>query len=328
MIISKNMNNHKTFFSIIIPLYNKNLYIIKAIHSILAQTYQYFELIIINDGSTDNSLEIVKNIDFSSFDVTTINQPNQGVSITRNNGVKIAKHEFIAFLDADDWWDNHFLEEMALLIEKYPDAGIYGSSYYKVKNNKNIRAHIGVNNNFTDGYINYFKVYAQTLWMPLWTGAVIIQKKEFEEEKGFKPQLRLGEDFDLWVRIALKHEVAYLNKPLAYYNQDVNSEDRAVVSERLYPNKEHFIFNLDYLTNEEKGNDSLKKLLDALRVYVLFPYYLDKKRRKDALNELEKVNWNIQPFKTKIRYKMPVIIVKNFHTLKLLTYRIKQKLFK
>jgi glycosyltransferase involved in cell wall biosynthesis len=124
-------------FSIIIPLYNKALYIAKAIQSVAAQTYQEFELIVIDDGSKDESLEKLRvtsyelrenNPDFFAK-IIIIEQQNQGVSITRNNGVKLAKYDYIAFLDADDWWEPTFFEEMKALIEEFPEGGIYGSSY-------------------------------------------------------------------------------------------------------------------------------------------------------------------------------------------------------
>jgi hypothetical protein len=145
--------------------------------------------------------------------------------------------------------------------------------------------------------------------MPVWTSATIISKKAYEEFHGMNPSIKLGEDFDLWIRIALKYKVAFLNQSLAYYNHDVEHKHRAVVYGRIYPTKEHFIFNLGYLENEERQNPSLKKLLDAIRVYVLHPYYLDKTTREIARMELQKVDWTKQPIKERIRYKMPVSLL-------------------
>src|ERR1035437_6016704 len=158
-------------FSIIIPLYNKAKYIQKAIHSILSQTFQEYEIIIVNDGSTDNSLEVISSCQLSTVNYQLINQENKGVSTARNNGVKLAKYDYIAFLDADDWWEPTYLEEMKALIDEFPDAGIYGSSYYIVKNGNKIPANIGVEKGFERGLINYCRVYAKTMYMPLWTGA-------------------------------------------------------------------------------------------------------------------------------------------------------------
>src|ERR1022692_3824950 len=117
-------------FSVVIPLYNKAAYISTAIESVLNQDYLEFELIIVNDGSTDRSLEIIRLINDSLKEqFRIINQSNSGVSTARNNGVKAANYNFIAFLDADDWWDKDFLKEMNVLIVNYNEAGIYASNY-------------------------------------------------------------------------------------------------------------------------------------------------------------------------------------------------------
>src|ERR1035437_2795157 len=167
-------------FSIIIPLYNKAKYIQKAIHSILSQTFQEYEIIIVNDGSTDNSLEVISSCQLSTVNYQLINQENKGVSTARNIGVKAAKSDYIAFLDADDWWEPTYLEEIKRLIEEYPEAGIYGSGYYLVKNGNKRIAPIGVKSDFEKGVINYLQTYSKTLCMPLWTGATIVKKNIFD----------------------------------------------------------------------------------------------------------------------------------------------------
>ena len=303
-------------FSIIIPLYNKAPYIEKAICSVLVQTFQEFEVIVVNDGSTDNGLSIVEDLIHKSKNqnpksqIIFINQPNTGVSTTRNNGVKLARYEYIAFLDADDWWEPTYLEEMKKLIVEFPDAGIYGCSYYKVKNGQSNPANIGVEPGFKKGYINYFKVYAKSMWMPLWTGATVVKKSIFESENGFKPNLKLGEDFDLWVRVALKHPVAFLNYPLANYNQDVDLVSRAVIEHKLYPPETHCIFNLDYLLKEENRNPDLKNMLDKLRIYSLLRYRIQKTYPSELKKEIDKIIFKNQPLESYLKYKLPIPILK------------------
>ena len=291
-------------FSIIIPLYNKADYIRKAICSISNQTYQEFEIIVVNDGSTDDSLKNLKSIiydlQFPEEKIKIIDQRNQGVSIARNNAVKIAKNDFIAFLDADDWWEPDYLEEMNGLIEEYPKAGIYGSSYYKVKNNKIIPAKIGVESGFRSGLINYCQVYAKTIYQPLWTGATIIKKSIFESENGFKPNLKLGEDFDLWVRVATKYEVAFINKPLAYYNQDVELAVRAI-GEKLYGHNEHMLFSDYGVLNE---NPDFRNLFEVLSLYSLLPYFLAGKNKSETYIILSGINWKKHSFKYRLYYRI------------------------
>ena len=284
-------------FSVIIPLYNKAPYIAKAIESVLGQTYCDFEVIVIDDGSTDQSLEVAKT--FENKSITIVSQPNSGVSTARNNGVKIAKHPYICFLDADDWWHPTFLEEMKRLITDFPDAGIYGSGYYIVKNGQERIAPIGVPQGFERGIIDYCEVYAKTLCMPLWTGAVIVPKNIFDEEGGFKSQLKLGEDFDLWIRIVLKHKAILENKPLAYYNQDVDVNNRAIGS-RFYKPEEHMLFSNygDFMHNE-----GFRFLFERLALYGLLSYYLNDVNKLEVYQILSEINWNKHEHKYLLYYK-------------------------
>jgi glycosyltransferase involved in cell wall biosynthesis len=291
---------------------------------VLAQTFKKFEIIVVDDGSIDNSLQICRGVVCNaSAEVQIIEQKNSGVSVARNNGVKQTKYDYIAFLDADDWWEPTFLEEMSRLIAEFPEAGIYGSNYFYIKNRQKRIINIGVDKNFQSGYIDYFKVYAKMLSMPLWTGAVVIRKSIFEEMNGFKPQLKLGEDFDLWVRVALKYKVALLNKPLSNYNQDVELQRRAVGN--LHNPKTHILWNLDYLAEEEQINENLKQLLDNMRVYSLFPYYLNEENREEAKAELAKVDWSRQSYSEYKRYyKTPIGCLKISYKIKLIASKIKK----
>ncbi len=307
-------------FSVIIPLYNKAPYIAKAIESVLGQTYCDFEVIVIDDGSTDQSLEVAKT--FENKSITIISQPNSGVSTARNNGVKLAKYPYICFLDADDWWHPTFLEEMKRLITDFPDAGIYGSGYYIVKNGQERIAPIGVPQGFERGIIDYCEVYAKTLCMPLTSISVVIPKHIFDEEKGFKSQLKFGEDFDLWIRIALKHKVILVNKPLAYYNQDVDVNNRGVAVHKIYSPVNHFIFNLDYLYDSEKNNHRLKILLDKLRVYILLKYRMQRAFPKEYSAEIKKVDFSVQPLGVRLQYYLPVWFLKQYYGLKFLVWNI------
>ena len=293
-------------FSVIIPVYNKAAYLDRCLRSVAEQTCRDFELIVVDDGSTDNPGEIIRNCDLQELAFRMIVQENGGVSTARNNGVIAAKHDFIAFLDADDWWEPGYLASMKELIESCPEAGIFGSNYFIVKNGINRKAAVAVNPGFSSGLIDYFATYAANLTMPLWTGAVVVRKSLFMEENGFRPYLKLGEDFDLWVRIALKHSVAFLNIPLSHYNQDSAPAGRAVG--RLHDPSGHVLWNLGYLAEEEQNNRTLKQLLDNLRVYSLHPYYLSRKNRVFAKKELEKVDWSGQPARARWRYRIPPVI--------------------
>lgn len=232
--------------------------------------------------------------------VRVIQQQNQGVSTARNNGVKLAKYDYIAFLDADDSWEPTYLEEMNSLIATYPKAGIYGSSYLIVKNGKKRIAPIGVDAKIESGLINYCQVYSKTLCMPLWTGGTIIRKSIFDLENGFNPRLKLGEDFDLWIRVATKYPVAFLNKPLANYHQDVDLSNRAI-GEKLYEPHEHMLFT-DY--TGLKNNPDFVYLYERLALYGLLPYYLKGKNKKEIEVILAQIHWEQHELKYKLYYYM------------------------
>ena len=312
-------------FSIIIPLYNKAAYIQKAIQSILSQTFNQYEIIIVNDGSTDNSLEVVNGCPLSTVDYQLIDQPNQGVSTTRNNAIKLAKYEYIAFLDADDWWEPTYLEEMKKLISDFPEAGIYSSGYYIMKISKKLVASIGVDSKFQSGYINYCQVYANKLSMPVWTGATIIKKTVFDAEHGFKPNLKLGEDFDLWVRVAMKYPVAFLNKPLSNYNQDVELANRAIGA-KLYEPHEHMLFT-DY--GKLNDNRDFRYLYERLALYGLLPYYLNNKNVEEVNVILSGIDFKKHEFKYRLYYQvLPKCIVRTGMILRKTGALIKKRLMK
>ena len=291
-------------FSVILPLFNKAPYVEKTIESVLGQTFGDFELIVVDDGSTDSSFEMARKAFRDDPRCRILHQNNSGVSLARNNGVAVSSGDYICFIDGDDWWDSRFLERIDWLIREYPEAGIYGTNYYYVKNG---RQRVCVKFAET-GYINYCRVYAEGMAMPLTSISVALSPRVFNENGGFKSGLKLGEDFDLWIRIALKHKVAFLNEPLAFYNQDSDPKWRGI--RQLPDPQSHMLWNLDYLAAEEESNPDYKQLIDNLRVYSLFPYFLSKKYRDTARTELKKVDWNKQPKRTRTLYQMPLLYLR------------------
>lgn len=291
-------------FSVIIPLYNKAPYVHKAIESVSCQTFRDFELIVLDDGSTDNSYLIAQEtLKGSGLNYKLIHQANAGVSMARNNGVSVSQGSYLCFLDADDWWAPSFLERIDWLITAYPDAGIYGTNYYYVKSGKQ-RVCV---KNVESGYINYCQVYAEGLSMPLTSISVAIPRVIFDEMNGFNPSLRLGEDFDLWIRIALKYKVSFLDEPLAFYYQD--SDPRWRGTGHLIKPAENMLWNLDYLEEYEACNSDYKRLIDRLRIYSLFPYYLSNQYRDLAIQELARVDWTKQPKRIQRLYNTPIFIL-------------------
>lgn len=312
-------------FSIIIPLYNKAPYVLKALESVSVQTFRDFETIIVDDGSKDGSLSIAKTyLEKESFPYHLIKQDNSGVSTARNNGVAVSQGEYLCFLDADDWWESTYLEEMSRLIDEFPDAGIYGTNYTIVNEAKHKTrvARVGVIEGFEKGYINYCQAYAKTMYMPLWTGAVCIPKPVYNKMGGFMKNVKLGEDFILWIHIVLQYKVAFLNKPLSYYNQDVDTCNRSVG--KMYKPEQHMLWNLTDLEPVECINEDYKLLIDNLRTSALFPYYLSREYHETAKQELAKVDWNRQPEGVQSLYKKSVFFLKCRQTILKTGSKVKQ----
>lgn len=320
-------------FSVIIPLYNKAPYVRKALDSICAQTYRDFECIIVDDGSTDNSLAVVKEcieqFRIYNFKFQILSQKNVGVAAARNNGVVKSKGEYVSFLDADDWWEPNFLEEMDRLITEYPEAGLYATNYIYYKPGK---THIALN--LERGYIDYPKAYYEGSSMPVWTGATCMPRRVFDEMGGFPVGIKLGEDFLLWAKTALNYKVAFCEKTLAFYNNDVPAHLRA--TRNLHTPAYHMLFNLGEIESIVDTGQSLsmvnrgewKALLDKLRVIGLMEYWLDERYHDTAAAELENVDWSRQPKKAKAQYEKPIWYLKAHRYFMQVGSYFKQKLIK
>ena len=203
--------------SVIIPLYNKEAGVATALRSVLAQTYQDFEIVIIDDGSTDGSVAVVET--FNDPRIRLIRQQNAGVSAARNRGVEEAKGKYVSFLDADDEWMPGFLEEIRVLQEAYPTCKAQATNYIFNSNGKKsptilrriaFKGERGV-------LSNYFKV-ASCSHPPVWTSAVCIERELLQEIGGFPVGVKSGEDLLTWTRIAVRTQWAYSLKELAQYN--------------------------------------------------------------------------------------------------------------
>lgn len=204
--------------SVVIPLYNKEEYIQRAIESVLSQTFQKFEIIVINDGSTDNSTHIVETIPDSRIHL--INQSNMGVSAARNRGVEESSFEYIAFLDADDKWHNNHLEIIVDLINKYPECGVFGTSYFFSRNNDTIFTP-SVFGNYTfdgdDGVLtNYYEI-ASGADFPIHQSSYAVKKEFFKKIGGFPVGIVSGEDIITLAKLHAVCDFAYSKVPSSLF---------------------------------------------------------------------------------------------------------------
>ena len=205
--------------SVVIPLYNKEKQIAKTLQSVLRQTFQDFEIVVVNDGSTDNSVAEVHKV--KDPRIRLVHQENAGVSAARNRGIQEARFDLIAFLDADDNWKPNYLECQYGLSKKYPQCSVYACNYEFRKTSGIITPTIIRKLPFrdSDGILsNYFEI-ASCSHPPIWTSAVMVRKEAIQTIGGFPLGIKSGEDLLTWARLASKYKIAYSKIPAAIYNQ-------------------------------------------------------------------------------------------------------------
>ncbi|REL33828.1 glycosyltransferase [Rhodohalobacter sp. SW132] len=206
------------YISVIVPLYNKEKYITETIHSVLNQKYKNFEIIVVNDGSTDNSVNKVR--DIKDEKVKLVNKNNGGEATARNRGIEEANYKLISFLDADDIWYDDYLLNMVDLIKEYPEAGMYCSGYNLEYPDKIKRKRfIGLKNNYKGLVEDYLIRSAKSSIAS--SDTVVIRKDVFKKVGFFNTSLNHGPDLDMWFKIALNYKVAFYNFPGALHKKTV-----------------------------------------------------------------------------------------------------------
>lgn len=205
--------------SVIIPLYNKAGSIAQALDSVLAQEYQDFEIVVVDDGSTDGGASVVE--DYSDACIRLVRQENAGVSAARNRGIEEARGEYVAFLDADDVWMPGFLSEIAALQREFPQCRAQATNY--VFNSNGVKSPTILRKIPFCGergvLTNYFEV-ASCSHPPVWTSAVCIERVLLQEIGGFPVGIKSGEDLLTWARVAVRTDWAYSMRAMAQYNFD------------------------------------------------------------------------------------------------------------
>lgn len=195
--------------SIVIPLYNKEHSIATTLQTVLAQTWQDFEIVIVDDGSTDGSVDIVKGIKDSRIRI--FRQANAGVSAARNLGIEKAQSELIAFLDADDEWKPDYLSTQMSLVEKYPQCDVFATCYETLSDNCLANPAIVRKLHFlnSDGILNNYFLVASHSQPPLFTSAIMIRRTALQAVGGFPVGIISGEDLLTWARLASRGQIAY-----------------------------------------------------------------------------------------------------------------------
>jgi glycosyltransferase involved in cell wall biosynthesis len=231
-------------FSVVIPLYNKGLSIRNTIQSVLDQTVQQFEIIVVNDGSTDNSAKVVEEIDDER--IRLIHQENRGVSVARNRGIKEANYEWIAFLDGDDLWKKNHFAEIINMMQTYPKEKIYVTSY-EYSDQRFMFKHPRKSAVFQ--IQDYFSESIKESL--IWTSTVVIHKDCFKNVGYFNKHLSIGEDIDLWIRLAKVYRVIKSIKVTAIYR--VDSENKLSIGKSTLKDSIYSILSLKGKKGSERA---------------------------------------------------------------------------
>ena len=294
------------FFSVIIPLFNKEKFIEATLKSVLNQTFIDFEILIIDDGSTDNSATLIK-----GFDDTRIRyfyKENAGVSSARNYGIEKSQSNYISFIDADDYWYPDFLEEMFKIIQNYPQQKAFSAAIEIETSKKVIPASYSIVRTNDCEIVNYFT--ASSKETVICTSCAVFHKSIFEETGNFDITVKSGQDTDLWIRIGMNYPVVFSWKILARYIYDENSLSK----NKNYLNKK---INFSKFEQQEKTNPRLKKFLDLNR----FSLAIKSKLIADDENfncYYKAIDLKNITFKKRFLLAMPSLILKTLIHLKLI----------
>lgn len=294
------------FFSIIIPLFNKENFIENTLKSVLNQSFIDFEVLIINDGSTDKSEEKV--LEFKDTRIHYFYKENEGVSAARNFGIEKAKSNYITFIDADDYWYPNFLEEMFKNIRRFPELKVFSAAIEVETSKKIIPSTYSIVKTADCEIVNYFE--ASSKETVICTSCAVFHKSVFEKTGNFDIQLKSGEDTDMWIRIGLIYPILFSWKILARYVYDPKS---------LTKNHTTTINSFDFskYTSLEKTNPSLKKFLDLNRFSLAVKSKIIGEK-KHFLLFYKAINLENLSLKKRILLKLPVYILKPLIDLKTL----------
>jgi glycosyltransferase involved in cell wall biosynthesis len=209
--------------SVIMPCYNAERFVAEAVDSVLNQTYPNVELIVVEDGSTDDSLEVLRRYDKR---IRLLTQKNTGPDAARNLGLAHAQGQFVAFLDADDWWSQDSLQKLYTALAAHPECAVAYCGWQKVGNLER-----GTHPFVPRDYEQPNKVELLLTGGAPWPiHAALTRKAHIDRAGGFSQDLIASEDYDLWLRLVATHRVALVPEVLAYYR----FHDGGQISSRPY----------------------------------------------------------------------------------------------
>ena len=246
--------------SVVIPLYNKAAEIERTLRSVMGQSVQPREIIVVDDGSTDGSGDIVERM--ASPLLRLVHQPNAGVSAARNKAISLASGRWVALLDGDDRWSDDYLLTMAQLIERYPDCGAYGSAFYVDNGGEIVVADTPKSECVVDFFEESMSRYV------LIPSAAILRRDLVVELGGFPEGMRMGEDQYLWTKIARVADVAFSPVPKVVYSRAASNRSASIFrpEQTKFSLEDLYDANASAISNEYVARVALgKALVESVR---------------------------------------------------------------
>lgn len=301
--------------SVVIPLYNKAADVEMTLQSVVEQTFAPYEVIVVDDGSTDDSAQVVEEFIVNNSlnirekpDIYLIRKSNGGVCSARNTGIREAQGEYVALLDADDVWDKEYLQEQAKMIKDFPEAGMWGVNFAEMYNGKLIRTlKTGLPDGFR-GYVeDYFKIPDRQSDL-FCSSSVVIDKSVFRKAGLFDERIRYAEDLDMWFRIIVTSRVAFYDRYMVYYRYD--AQNRAMNKPRQL--KYYLPSFIDkYKTPPYSTHrDFYRWIMHWSAVCTKRVYFSDVSQKDDAVAVVKKLDYSVLPVKYRFFFKLPYPIAK------------------
>lgn len=298
--------------SVVIPLYNKEAHIARAIDSVLSQSFQDFEIVVIDDGSQDQGADVVSS--YSDSRIRVYRQANAGVSAARNRGVELAECDVIAFLDADDAYYPRFLESVLRMRSEYPDSSAYAMNYDVIEPGGKTKSGVS---GVKDQYFilvpgNFFRLATAIRGTPVFSSSVAVDKKVFQLVGGFPVGVKLGEDLDTWIRLLFAGPIAFDSSPGAYYHLDASN--RAMVRN---PPLERYIFfdTLDEWVRNKFFDKQVEEDINEFKNFFTLGYasyqvkWGSKQAGRAALRNCQTLLFSAEKRRLTIRSYLPQVVI-------------------
>jgi len=262
------MSENKQFFSVVIPLYNKRPHICRSVFSVLNQSYDNFELIVVDDGSTDGSLNEINEIEDKRLRI--FEKENGGVSSARNFGIKKANADYVAFLDADDEWSLDFLKTISEMYNLFPNKGMYATAYKLVSSSSEINKNIN-NENQVFEIEDYFQEFLK-LRAPVNDSSATVIRRDLLFTVGLYPEdLNNFEDWTVSFKVALYSDVIYSTKVLSSVHLDtVNRISQGVDKYRQLKSYDKLIVKIEeFILKKKLKRGNINLLFESQAKYFM-----------------------------------------------------------